>query len=259
MKRTTLPSVALALLSLIGPAAALAQEPAVKASAKKSAPPLTLVEARTFFGARDWARAAEAYQEVLRSNPHDGEHWFNHGMCLYSLKQYDQAIKSLEKASELSFRPEDAAYNVACCLALAGRKDEALSALEKAIETGFNQDGLLHNDSDLETLRQDPRFKKLIGAAPEGLSRAERWAFDLDYLKSRMEKVHYNLYARVSREKFQSAVNELKSRVESLSDAEIAAGVQGILASVGDGHTTVMFEAARNARPAVLSRRVLRL
>jgi tetratricopeptide (TPR) repeat protein len=101
MKSTAILSAALALISAICPDSALPQDPAVNAPAKKPAPPLTLVEARAFFAARDWARAAEAYREVLKSNPHDGEHWFNYGMCLYSLKRFDEAIKAFDKASEL--------------------------------------------------------------------------------------------------------------------------------------------------------------
>ena len=64
----------------------------------------------------------------------------------------------------------------------------------------------------------------------------------------RMEKVHYRLYAKVPREKLWSAVNDLKGRVGSLKDDEIAVGVQGILAMVGDGHTIVAFE--RRGMPA---------
>ena len=38
-----------------------------------------------------------------------------------------------------------------------------LAALEKAIESGFDQDTLLLSDSDLDSLRGEPRFKKLLG------------------------------------------------------------------------------------------------
>ena len=162
----TVMSLAVALVISILPASTRAQGPGSKDSPKAPAAPLSIVEARAFLAQRDWAHAAEAYREVLKSNPHDGEHWFNFGMCLYSLKRYDEATKPFEKAADLGFRPEVATYNIACCLALSGHKDEAIARVEKAIETGFNQDGLLHSDSDLDSLRNDARFKKLLGAAP---------------------------------------------------------------------------------------------
>src|SRR5262249_13099926 len=81
-----------------------------------------------------------------------------------------------------------------------------------------------------------------MGAPPEGLSREQKWRYDLDHLVRRMEKVHYNLYAKVSREKFQEAVNELKSRVNTLSDEEMIVGVQRIIALVVDGQTVVVWQ-----------------
>ena len=38
---------------------------------------------------------------------------------------------------------------------------------------------MLRTDTDLDSLRGDPRFKKLLGAPPVGLSRDERWRYDL--------------------------------------------------------------------------------
>jgi hypothetical protein len=50
------------------------------------------------------------------------------------------------------------AYDRACCLALAGRKDEALAQLEVAIAAGFQDFAHMERDSDLESLRGDPRW-----------------------------------------------------------------------------------------------------
>src|SRR5262249_15993108 len=43
------------------------------------------------------------------------------------------------------------------------------------------------------------------------------------------------------REKFRAAVDELKGHTSILKDEEIAAGIQRILAMVGDGHTMLMW------------------
>jgi hypothetical protein len=142
---------------------------------------------------------------------------------------------------ELGYQPATGLYNLACANSLAGRKAEALTWLKRAIDAGFSQEETIRKDSDLDPIRLDARFKKIIGTPPEGLSREERWRYDLDHLVRRMEKVHYRLYAKVSREKFQEAVNELKSRISTLKDQEIAVGIQRILAMVGDGHTVMVW------------------
>ena len=50
-------------------------------------------------------------------------------------------------------------YNLACFLALAERKDEALDALERAVELGGDEArGYAAEDSELDALREDPRF-----------------------------------------------------------------------------------------------------
>jgi hypothetical protein len=201
----------------------------------------TSAEAQAFIRQQDWAKAVTAYEQLVHTNPHNGQHWQNYGFALHSLRRYDEAIKAWSKSIELGFRPETGLYNLACANSLAGRKDAALNWLQKAVDAGFNQDETIRTDSDLDPIRTDGRFKKIVGSPPEGLTREERWRYDLDYLVRRMEKVHFNLYAKVSKEAFSEAVNDLKSRITSLKDEEIAVGIQRILALVGDGHTILMW------------------
>ena len=61
-------------------------------------------------------------------------------------------------------RPEDPEnwYNLACSCALTGRKDEALKALDQAIQLGYSDFDWLQRDQDLESLREDERFRSLI-------------------------------------------------------------------------------------------------
>jgi tetratricopeptide (TPR) repeat protein/ketosteroid isomerase-like protein len=244
-----LESLVLALLTTT----ARADDKQAEGSFKSKKRPVSAQQAQSLLRQQNWAAAAAAYQEVVRDNPDDGGNWFNYGFALHSLKRYEEAIKAANKSAELGFRPETAFYNIACAHALMGHKDEALTWLEKAISSGFNQDGTVRTDTDLDSIRDDARFKKLIGTPPDGLSRDERWQYDLDYLVRRMEKVHYNLYAKITREKFQQAIADLKTKISSLKDEELAVGIQGILALVGDGHTTVDWESRHSpnkpARP----------
>ena len=56
-------------------------------------------------------------------------------------------------------------YNLACSFALNDKKDDAFTALFKAIKLGYTDFAHLRRDSDLESLRNDPRFKKLVSLA----------------------------------------------------------------------------------------------
>ncbi len=54
------------------------------------------------------------------------------------------------------------AYNAACALARTGRVDDALARLTQAVAAGFEEQELLDTDPDLEPLRSDPRFGRLL-------------------------------------------------------------------------------------------------
>jgi serine/threonine protein kinase/tetratricopeptide (TPR) repeat protein len=81
------------------------------------------------------------------------------------LVQIGQAARALEWAKRsLALDPEDSAvlYNVACVYALGGKKEDALACLEKAVQNGFGHRSWLENDSDFNSIRQEPRFQALL-------------------------------------------------------------------------------------------------
>ena len=53
-------------------------------------------------------------------------------------------------------------YNVGCIYALLGRFNEALEALEQAVRNGLRQREWFERDNNLESLRKDRRFGKLM-------------------------------------------------------------------------------------------------
>lgn len=54
-------------------------------------------------------------------------------------------------------------YNLACLEALSGRRDEAIASLERAIQQRPEARDWARKDSDLESVRDDERFRALIG------------------------------------------------------------------------------------------------
>ena len=53
-------------------------------------------------------------------------------------------------------------YNVGCNYAQLGQVDEALSALEQAVDRGYGDKPWMEHDSDLDPLRSNPRYEKLL-------------------------------------------------------------------------------------------------
>jgi adenylate cyclase len=64
----------------------------------------------------------------------------------------------------LTINPDDPLllYNIACMYALLGNPNEALSCLEKAVDKGYGQKDWVEHDSDLNSLRELPRFKTIV-------------------------------------------------------------------------------------------------
>src|SRR5262245_8484972 len=84
---------------------------------------------------------------------------------LLQKKDYDTAAQRCETAIKLAPQYPTAYYNLSCIYALQGKKDDALEQLEKAIEHGFNDVKHIKEDTDLESLRKEERFAKLLAKA----------------------------------------------------------------------------------------------
>jgi tetratricopeptide (TPR) repeat protein len=61
-------------------------------------------------------------------------------------------------------RPDDALahYNLACSYALLDRADQSLKTLRRAVELGYRDFRFMREDHDLDSVRQDPRFRQLL-------------------------------------------------------------------------------------------------
>ena len=121
----------------------------------------TLDQARTYQQAGDWGNAVEAYRAVLVEQPDSPVGWFGLAYCLHMNGDYEQAIVAHKESARFDQTRGIALYNLACAYALTGRPDEALDALKESSEAGFDIEPA-GSDSDLESLREDQRFRALI-------------------------------------------------------------------------------------------------
>jgi tetratricopeptide (TPR) repeat protein len=74
-----------------------------------------------------------------------------------------RAVELDAKVVELLPRDGLARYNLACSLARAGRPDDAIDSLSKAILLGYDDLAHMDVDPDLDSLRDLPEFRALLG------------------------------------------------------------------------------------------------
>lgn len=113
---------------------------------------------------RHWREAAVRYLHFAQTHPESGRAWFNVGYARSAARDPRGAVAAYEKAIALGHRRATSMYNLACAHALAGDRDRAFEWLEKAVEAGFDGDHL-DDDEDLDSLRDDPRFDKVLALA----------------------------------------------------------------------------------------------
>jgi tetratricopeptide (TPR) repeat protein len=203
-------------------------------------PPDPLEGARVLLRAKKVADATGAVEAYLAHNRFDGQAWSMYGVCLHTSKQFERSIEAGKKAIELGFHPADEMYGIACAYALLKQRDLAIDWIGKALDHGFTEQETLEQDDEINCLRKDPRFIRMTGLnPPKGLDAKEQWGWDLDFLARRMEQMHWNLYAKVSRDSFRAEIEKLKADAPKLDRERIAARLTHILALVGDGHTSL--------------------
>jgi serine/threonine protein kinase/Flp pilus assembly protein TadD len=107
-------------------------------------------------------RGVQLAEKHLQLNPDDARALYLGAGAL--LEMGDRA-RSLDWASRaLAMDPEEplTLYNVACNYSLLGQPEEAIDCLERAVKFGYRHKQWLEHDSDLNPLRDHPRFQALL-------------------------------------------------------------------------------------------------
>jgi len=83
-------------------------------------------------------------------------------MASLALGDARAAMAGVDAAVEVCSSDRVTLYNAACVHARGGDKRGAMKLLRRAFEAGFTDAGLMERDTDLEPLRQEPEFLKLL-------------------------------------------------------------------------------------------------
>ena len=118
--------------------------------------------AREHFDNCEYGHAAGMYRLILHRRPDDPEAAAQLAGCLHLMGQVNEAIEWYRTALSSSSNRAQNHYNLACAYALLDNKRLAFDSLENAIESGFANVEHLKTDNDLQYLRDDARYWKLV-------------------------------------------------------------------------------------------------
>jgi TolB-like protein/tetratricopeptide (TPR) repeat protein len=108
---------------------------------------------------REGIRRAE---HVLALNPLDGRALSLGALYLLEEGHAERAIAWSERALELNPNDMSALGNGACLQAKLGHADRAIALLERVSAQGWGQRDWLERDPDYDSIRDDPRFQRLL-------------------------------------------------------------------------------------------------
>lgn len=124
-------------------------------------------------------KAKEAFQKAYEIHIDEAENGGN----------MSKAIKAHELAIELGHDVPTSTYNLACAYALRGETDKAISLLSKSVREGFSDTRTLKRDSDMDSLREDARFKRILSQMKQiaRLRNSAERAFEMKNYKTALD------------------------------------------------------------------------
>lgn len=108
-------------------------------------------------------KAEKFLKQAIKTDQNYGLGYYDLGVILAKDKERQrEAARCFNQAIELEPDMEWAYYSLACLYNLAGKKLKALEYLKLSLEKGLRNRAHIDADHDLDSLREEPRFKKLM-------------------------------------------------------------------------------------------------
>jgi len=108
------------------------------------------------------AQALETMERHIKLNPDDARA-LSFGAAVFAERgQREQAIEWADAALQARENEPQYLYNIGCAFAQLDDTERALDLLERAADLGWGDRAWIEHDSDLASLRDQPRFKNLL-------------------------------------------------------------------------------------------------
>ncbi len=197
-------------------------------------------EAEVLYQQRNYGKAAEALEKLTTAYPYDGEKWYLLGRSRYALGQFKEAAQAFVKAEEIGVPPtaRSNGADAARAFAQAGDTNLALDWLEKSVFVNrYESPEQLFQEKIFDSLRQHPRFQKLVApVVSKGISRAEGWRTDLDYLILQIKRRNAVYSKKPLPEDFVRTADKLRKEIPQLSNEQIYFEMQHLMSLLRQTH-----------------------
>lgn len=100
--------------------------------------------------------------KAIALNPNNAVAYDNRSVSYNKKGMYDNALKDAKKALEINPKYANSHYNLACTYSLMQNKENALLFLENALSFGFEDFDHINEDSDLNFVKNNNEYTKLI-------------------------------------------------------------------------------------------------
>jgi non-specific serine/threonine protein kinase len=117
---------------------------------------------RTDEAANARRRGVRRVEERLDLNPDDTRALYMGANGLVALGERERGLEWARRAQEIEPDESMVLYNLACVYSLAGEVEEGIVCLERAVDNGFTHIAWVRKDSNLDALREHPRFEDLL-------------------------------------------------------------------------------------------------
>ena len=112
---------------------------------------------------KQWDEAQKMTEKAIALNPQYCLAYYDLGCIIAKTKgRENEAMKLFKHANSLDKHEFLPCYAISCIYALQNKKKSALNFLRQAIQRGFKDREVLDNDHDLDALRDDDEFQKII-------------------------------------------------------------------------------------------------
>jgi serine/threonine protein kinase/Flp pilus assembly protein TadD len=107
-------------------------------------------------------RGVALVAERIELHPDDARALYMGANGLVALGEREKGLEWARRARDIAPDEPMLLYNLGCIYSLAGEIEEALDCLERAIAHGLIQKGWYEHDSNLDPLREHPRYRALL-------------------------------------------------------------------------------------------------
>ena len=107
-------------------------------------------------------RAVRLTEKHIETHPDDARALYLGASILARVGHHEKSVDWARRALTIDPDEPSIVYNVACAYALVGRTEDAIACLQRIMEHGDFLKNWAAKDSDLDSLRSDPRFQALL-------------------------------------------------------------------------------------------------